>query len=81
MAGLFMNMGLGQGGSYSGPVYGSDGPSAVPASQGYPDTSSAALLFGPGGMSGGGKGSAAHGLMFGLACFGVLLFMAWALPR
>lgn len=80
MAGLTLNMGLGGAGTYQGPVYGSDGPAAVPASQGYPDTGNAALLFGPGGTSG-GPDPATHGLVFGLFCFGVLIFFAWALPR
>lgn len=81
MAGLNLNMGLG--GSYAGPVYGSDGPSAVPEAQGYPDTGNNAMLrFGPSGVSGGeGAGRAAHSLTFGLLCFAALIFVAWALPR
>lgn len=80
MAGLNLSMGLGGGGSYQGPVYGADGPAAVPATQGYPDTASAALLFGPSGVSG-VPSPHAHGMMFGLLCFAGLLFFAWALPR
>ena len=81
MAGLNLNMGLGAGGAYSGPIYGADSPYAVPASQGYADTSSAALLFGPGVVSGGGRDPGAHAFVFGLGCFAVLIFFAWALPR
>lgn len=81
MAGLNLSMGLGSGGSYRGPVFGADGPAAVPASQGYPDTGNSALLFGPSGVSGGGMGPHHHSMIFGLACFGLLIFMAWALPR
>lgn len=83
MAGLNLNMGLGAGGSYAGPVYGAEGPSGVPASMGYPDTSNSALLeFGPGGYAGGGsRNPAAHSLMFGLACFAGLIILAWVLPR
>lgn len=82
MAGLNLNMGLGTAGSYRGPVYGSDGPSAVPAAQGYPDTGNAALMFGPGTVSGGGsRNPAGHGLVFGLLCLAGLIVIAWALPR
>lgn len=80
MSGMYMGMGLGGGGGYRGPVYGADGPAAVPASQGYPDTASAALLFGPSGVSG-PSGAHVHGLCFGLLCFAGLIFFAWALPR
>ncbi len=79
MSGLNLSMGLGGGGSYQGPVYGADGPAAVPASRGYPDTGNSALLFGPSGVS--GPSSPAHGMMFGLVCFAGLIFFAWALPR
>lgn len=75
-----MQMGLGGGGGYRGPVFGGDGPAAVPASGGYPDTSASAMLFGPSGMSG-GPASPKHSLLFGVACFAGLIFFAWALPR
>ena len=80
MPGLSMNMGLG--GSYAGPVYGGDGVSAadVPVSTGYPDTSTSAMTFGPGG-AGMGRNPTVHAFGFGVACFAILLFMAWALPR
>lgn len=80
MAGLNLAMGLGGGGGYRGPVYGADGPAAVPASRGYPDTGNSAMLFGPSGVSG-GSGAAGHGMVFGLLCFAGLIFFAWALPR
>lgn len=84
MAGLSLNMGLGGGAGYSGPVFGSDGPAAVPASGGYGDTGAGrAMTFGPGHVTGGaaGGGRTVHALSFGVVCFGLLLFMAWALPR
>jgi len=80
MAGLNLSMGLGGGGSYAGPVYGADGPAAVPSTRGYPDTGNSALLFGPSGTTG-GPAAPAHGMMFGLLCFAGLIFFAWALPR
>lgn len=85
MPGLNLSMGLGGSGGYAGPVFGSDGgAAAVPASGGYPDTAPGrAMTFGPGGVSRGG-GTATptlHALSFGVVCFAVLVFMAWALPR
>ena len=82
MAGLNLNMGLGSSGSYMGPVYGGDGPAAVPGAVGYPDTGNSGLLFGPGQVSGGGsRNPHAHSLTFAIICFGLLIFFAWALPR
>lgn len=82
MPGLNMQMGLGSSGSYSGPVFGADGPAAVPATTGYGDTSAPALMsFGPSGGISAADRSGAHGLAFGVLCFGLLIFMAWALPR
>lgn len=77
-----MNMGLGAGaGGYQGPVYGSDGPAAVPAPVGYADTRpGSAMTFGPGGVSG-GRNPTVHALAFGVFCFAALVFMAWALPK
>jgi hypothetical protein len=81
MAGLVMNMGLGGGASYSGPVFGSDGGAAVPATVGYPDTAPGrAMTFGPGGVSGGSTPTV-HALAFGVVCFAALVFIGWVLPR
>jgi hypothetical protein len=80
--GITMNMGLGSAGTYSGPVFGGDGPSGVPATGGYADTGAGrALMFGPGQVSGGGPNPTAHAFAFGVACFAALIFLAWALPR
>jgi hypothetical protein len=89
MAGLKMNVGLGGSGGaagYAGPVYSIPGGAAdVPGSGGYGDTGRGGLTglsFGPAGTSAGMASSpAAHATLFGIACFGLLLFMAWALPR
>jgi hypothetical protein len=80
--GLQMSMGLGgNAGTYAGPVFGSDGPAAVPSTGGYADTrGGSAMTFGPGG-AGGERNPAVHALGFGVVCFAVLIFMAWALPR
>jgi len=55
MSGLNMSMGLGAGaGTYAGPVFGTDGGAAVPASGGYADTGSGrAMTFGPTGATAG----------------------------
>lgn len=82
MSGLTMDMGLGAGGGYSGPVFSAAG---VRGSGGYPDTAPRAatiseLAFGPG--SGAPAGNAGkHAIVFGLLCFGALIFMAATLPR
>lgn len=81
MAGMYMSMGLGGAGAYSGPVYGADGPAAVPASGGYPDTAAGTMMaFGPGGAAR-PRDPGVHSLTFGVVCFAALIFFAWALPR
>ena len=83
--GIQMAMGLGGpagGGSYQGPVFGTDGGAAVPATGGYADTGiGRAMTFGPGGTTTPGAGATVHALAFGVFCFAALIFLGWALPR
>jgi len=83
MSGLNMSMGLGAGaGTYAGPVFGTDGGAAVPASGGYADTGSGrAMTFGPTGATAGAPAQTVHALAFGVFCFAALIFLGWALPR
>lgn len=75
---LVMDMGLGAGQSYGGPLYSS--AADVPVSGGYPDTT--ALAFGPDGMtSSAGSAPAKHATVFGVACFIGLIIFWWTLPR
>lgn len=81
MPGMNMAMGLGGAATYHGPVFGTDGGAAVPASAGYADTpAGTAMTFGPGGISQ-GRNPTAHALAFGVVCFVGLIFLGWALPR